>query len=105
MERTVAFAVRVQMLAWIAWFAIYGLFDGWSFGSYRIMAFSATVDRIDAEWVKWVFLNVVLQLLLALAALFCSVGRKRGAKTAGLVLACVNSGLIAGHVAITIATS
>ena len=93
------------MVLWIAWFAVYGLFDGWSLGSYRIPAFSETVDHIDTEWVQWVFLNVVLQLFLAIFALGFSFSRSRGVRAIGLVTAYVNSALIAGHVAITLAAS
>ena len=67
--------------------------------------FARTVDHVDALWLKATFLNVPLQLVLALVVLGCAASRSDRQHGLGLALAVLNAVLIAGHVVLSFATA
>ncbi len=66
--------------------------------------FAGTVDRVDAPWVKWLFLNIPLQLLLVGGASYLLNSKKRAAKRRGAVLLLIVLALIVTHILISLLT-
>ncbi len=85
----------VEQLAriWLIWAIAYLVTD----------IFKATVDHVDSLWIKFVFLNIPLQLALALLALMLVRSEPSSQKALGLAIAIVNTALIGGHIVTTIA--
>ena len=85
----------------LAWFVVYMLLlqgqDGF---------FAVTVDRIHSTWVKLLFLNIPVQLILTIIA---SYGLTKGPSPArtrfGLAIAMVNAGLIIVHIGLSMMTA
>ena len=64
--------------------------------------FAATVDHVDSLWLKLVFLNIPLQIVLALSAILLHESPKIGLRNVCTVIAVVNTVLIALHIVISI---
>ena len=92
-------ALRWAIRAFLAWFLVYLVLQG------QDGYFAITVDRVESLWVKLTFLNVPLQLALSLAAIACASSARPRALRTGLALAALNGLLIAGHVALSVATA
>ena len=98
-ERRVEILTRV----WWVWFLVYmglgaraNMAGGTSF-------LAATVDDVDSLWVKLIFLNIPLQIVLALSAIFCSRSSKSGREQRiGLGLAAVNTTLVFVHLVLSL---
>ena len=59
---------RLAML-WLAWFGVYMATGAFAMMQHRTGFFAGTVDLVQWGWFELVFLNIPLQLVLALAAL------------------------------------
>ncbi len=64
--------------------------------------FAATVDHVESLWIKLAFLNIPLQIVLALSAFLLHKSPKIGLRKVGTVIAVVNTVLIALHIVISI---
>jgi hypothetical protein len=88
--------IRIVAPIWLLWFGLYGVI---SYGLLpRIHFFAETVDHVESFWVKIVFLNLPLQLVLAAFALALA----RPSPRTALAFAGLNSLLIAVHVTISV---
>ncbi|MAB79999.1 MAG: hypothetical protein CMJ89_11660 [Planctomycetes bacterium] len=83
----------------LAWFAVYL----WKQGQDGF--FARTVDRVDADWVKFVFLNIPLQIVLTFAAASCARSKRAGVVRIGLGAGALNVVLILGHIAFSVSTA
>ena len=66
--------------------------------------FARTVDHIDNLWVKLVFLNIPLQILLTVVILTCSRSVRPAALRIGLVVGILNGVLILVHIVLSVVT-
>ena len=85
--------------AFLAWIFVYLLVQG------QDGFFARTVDRIEALWVKLIFLNIPVQVLLTLAANVCAGSERPAALRVGLCLAALNALLISVHIILSVATA
>ena len=90
---------------WAVWFITFFVLGALAVSNGDTSFFARTVDRIDQTWVKLVFLNIPLQLILAVVAISCLRARGPTAWRTGFSLATANSLLIGVHVALSIATA
>ncbi len=97
--------VRRLLTFWGAWFVVYFFLGALSLSNGETSFFAKTVDRIDQTWVKLIFLNIPLQLILMAVAVACLRAGRTDARRVGLVLATAVSLLIAVHVALSVATA
>ena len=67
--------------------------------------FARTVDVIDATWVKLVFLNIPLHLLLLGVMSVCASYDRPAVVKAGLWAGALNAVLVLGHVILSVATA
>jgi len=91
---------RVQMLTriWWIWFLAYMILGALTMEGGGTSFLAATVDQVDSLWVKLIFLNIPLQIVLALSAIFCSRSSKSPKEQRiGLGLAVLNTLLILVH--------
>ena len=96
---------RVEILTriWWAWFLVYMLLGALAMMGGGTSFLAATVDHVDSLWVKLVFLNIPLQIVLALSANFCSRSSKSDREQRiGLGLAVVNTTLVLVHVVLSL---
>ncbi len=89
---------RVEVLAkvWLAWFLVYMVFGARANMAGGTSFLAATVDHMDSLWVNLIFLNLPLQMVLALTAL---IFRRR---RIGLGVAVANTTLILVHVVLSL---
>jgi len=66
--------------------------------------FSSTVERVEAPWVRLVFLSLPLQIVLVMVATVLARVPRLGAQRAGFLLASLALALAMGHAAISLAT-
>jgi len=85
--------------AFLAWLLLYL----WKQGTDGF--FARTVDQIESGWIKLVFLNIPLQILLALVTAACASSEKRAALSAGVWVGALNGTLVLVHVILSVATA
>ena len=84
----------------LVWFVLYMFLQG------QDGYFAITVDRVQSAWVKLIFLNIPVQLILTIIASYGLTKGESPARTRfGLVIAIVNSLLIMVHVVLSIMTA
>jgi len=95
---------RVEKLlkVWLAWFAAYMFLGGRATMAGGTSFLAATVDHVDSLWVKLIFLNILLQIVLALTAVICSHSPSFGLKYTGLGVAILNMALVLVHLALSL---
>lgn len=86
--------IRASMV----WFIVYLLVQG------QDGFFARTVDQVPF-WMALVFLNIPLQLLLAVGASVCVGSRPVAVQRVGIILAFANATLILTHVVLSIWTA
>lgn len=64
-----------------------------------------TVDRVEAGWIKFSFLNLPLHLALTLVVSVCAASVRVGVLRIGLWAGVVNCVLIGGHVVLSVVTA
>jgi hypothetical protein len=84
-------------------------FYGWIF-VYMVLQgqdgfFARTVDRIDVEWIKWLFLNIPLQIFLALLTSICNGTKRPVILKMGLLIGILNCILILVHIILSVVTA
>lgn len=87
---------------WLAWFSVYGVSSFGGPGLPFVQMFSQTVDHVESFWVKMVFLNIPLQLVLSLLALLLWETKGPSARKIALGIAFLNTALILGHVILSL---
>jgi hypothetical protein len=92
-------AVDWLLRAALTWLGIYLVEQGMN------GFFARTVDVIDTLWVKLVFLNIPLQVLLAVVTLAASRSTRPGALKVGLYAGVANAVLILVHIVLSVATA
>ena len=86
---------------WLIWFIFY-----MGTGMYAQMQgetafFSETIDHVPV-WVSIIFLNIPLEIVLALTALLLDKSSNHTSKRAAVVLAVINTFHIVGHILISV---
>ena len=102
-SRAVAPISQKEFLQWIvraflAWLLVYMVQGQDGF-------FARTVDRIDATWVKLLFLNIPLQILLTLVITVCAGSERPAVLKTGIWVGVVNGVLVLGHIVLSVATT
>ena len=97
-ERRVEFLTKV----WLVWFAAYLVLGVRANMSGGTSFLAATVDHVDSLWVMLIFLNIPLQIVLALIASIFSRSPNSGSRRIGLGIAAVNTTLILVHLVLSI---
>lgn len=67
--------------------------------------FARTIERVDAWWIKAVFLNIPGQLVLGAIMSVCLGARRAGVRRVGCGIGLLLAVLIVGHVALSIWTA
>lgn len=95
---------RVEILTrlWWAWFVVYMLLGARAMMDGGTSFLAAAVDHVDSLWVKLIFLNIPLQIVLALSAGICSRSPKSGLKRVGLGVAVLNTTLVLVHLVLAL---
>ena len=84
----------------LVWFVVYMFLQG------QDGFFAVTADSVQATWVKLVFLNIPLQLILTIIASFGLTKGYSPARTRfALVVAIINAALIIGHIGLSLMTA
>ena len=84
----------------LVWFVVYMILQG------QDGFFAVTADRVQAIWVQLIFLNIPVQLTLALIASFgLTQGDSPAITRFGLAVAVVNAVLIIGHIGLSVMTA
>ena len=84
----------------LVWFVVYVFLQG------QDGFFAVTVDRIHSTWVKLLFLNIPVQLILTIIASYGLTKGQSPARTRfGLAVAMVNAVLIIGHIGLSVMTA
>jgi hypothetical protein len=89
---------------WVIWFCIYMLSGAFAMMQNRTSLFTETVDDVDSLWLKLIFLNLPLQIVLAIVAMQLDRSLRPGARRVGIFVAVITTVLIGLHVVISIAT-
>jgi len=104
-------AMRILVGLWIMWFAVYFITGAYGQKRHRTSFLAGTVDRVESfdllnsSWVKWIFLNTSLQLVLAPSAVFLAMGDRLVVRRTGVALSWLVTALIIGHLLISIVTA
>ena len=86
--------------AFLVWFVVYMVLQG------QDGFFAITVDRVQSVWLKLIFLNIPIQLILTIIASFgLTKGHSPATVRFGLAIAIVNSVSILGHIGLSIFTA
>lgn len=86
--------------AFLVWFVVYMVLQG------QDGFFAITVDRVQSVWLKLIFLNIPIQLILTIIASFgLTKGHTPARVRFGLAIAIVNSVSILGHIGLSIFTA
>ncbi len=84
----------------LVWFVVYMVLQG------QDGFFAVTIDRVQSTWVKLLFLNIPVQLILTIIA---SYGLTKGLSPArtrfGLAIAMINAVLIIVHIGLSMMTA
>ena len=97
-ERRVETLTRV----WWGWFIAYMVLGGMATTNGRTSFLAATGDHVDSLWVMLIFLNIPLQMVLALSAIDLSRSPKSGRRRIALAVAVVNTTLILVHIVLSL---
>jgi hypothetical protein len=92
-------ALNWLVRAFLIWLLVYLMKQG------QDGFFARTVDRIDALWVKLIFLNLPLQILLALVTSSCASSERPAVLKTGLWLGGLNAILILVHIVLSVLTA
>ena len=92
-------ALRWMNRAFLAWLVVYLVFQG------QDGFFARTVDRIDANWIKLLFLNIPLQIFLTLVTSGCAYSERPPALKMGLWVGALNVVLILVHIVLSVGTA
>jgi hypothetical protein len=102
MEDQIERRVEILARAWWAWFVVYMLFGARSMMAGGTSFLAATLDHVDSLWVKLIFLNIPLQIVLTLSAVICSRSPKSSRRRIGLGVAAVNTALVVVHLTLAL---
>ena len=94
--------VEIFTKVWLVWFSAYMVLGGRAMMAGGTSFLAATVDHVDALWVKLIFLNIPLQIVLALVANSLSHSSKPGSQRIGIGVAAVNVTLILVHLVLSL---
>ena len=84
----------------LVWFVVYMFLQG------QDGFFAVTSDRVQSTWVKLLFLNIPVQLILTIIASYGLTQGQSPARTRlGLTVAALNCGLIMVHIILSIVTA
>lgn len=90
----------VFLRCFLIWFVVYMVLQG------QDGFFAVTADRVKSVWVKLLFLNIPVQLILTIIASFGLTQGKSPARTRfGLAVAIVNAILIVVHIGLSVSTA
>ena len=97
-------ASLVERLAklWLGWFCIYMATGAFAMMQQRTGFFADTVDHVNWLWVQLIFLNLPLQIVLALTALQLNKSSAPNTRKLGNAIAVVNTVLIIVHIVISV---
>jgi len=87
---------------WLAWFCVYMVSGAYAMMQNRTSFFAGTLDHVESLWIKLVFLNIPLQIVLALVSSQLDKSSQVGMRKVGAVVAMINTGLIVLHILISI---
>lgn len=99
---SIARTTRWLTRLWFAWFVLYMVTGVYATQRHRTSFLAATVDKVESLWVVLVFLNIPLQIVVILAASLCASSKSGVVRRSALVLAWTATGLVLGHVALSI---
>lgn len=84
----------------LVWFVVYMFLQG------NDGFFAVTIDRVQSTWVKLLFLNIPVQLVLTIIASYgLTKGRSPARTRIGLAVAIVNTVLIIVHIGLSLMTA
>jgi hypothetical protein len=86
---------------WLAWFCVYMVSGAYAMMQNRTSFFAGTLDHVESLWIKLVFLNIPLQIVLALVSSQLDKSSQVGMRKVGAVVAMINTGLIVLHILIS----
>lgn len=92
-------ALHWMIWAFLAWLFVYMVLQG------QDGFFARTVDCIDALWVKLLFLNIPLQILLTLVTTVCARSERQTVLRTGLWVGALNVVLVLVHILLSVATA
>ena len=87
---------------WLAWFCVYMVSGAYAMMQNRTSFFAGTLDHVESLWIKLVFLNIPLQIVLALVSSQLDKSSQIGMRKVGAVVAMINTGLIVLHILISV---
>ena len=88
---------------WLAWFCVYMATGAIAMMQQRTGFFADAVDHVQWLWVKLIFLNIPLQIVLALTALQLNKSSAQKTREVGNTIAVLNTVLIVVHIVISVA--
>ncbi len=88
-----------MLQAFLGWLFVYMVSQG------KEGFFARTVDRVDALWVKLLFLNIPLQLFLALLTTVCAGSGRPTTVRLAFWLGALNCALVLVHISLSVATA
>jgi len=98
-------ASLVERLArlWLAWFCVYMATGAFAMMQQRNGFFADALDHVQWLWVKLIFLNLPLQIVLALTSLQLNKSSAPKTRKIGNAIAVANTVLIAVYIIISVA--
>jgi len=98
------FSPQRKVLHWmigvfVAWLFVYTVLQG------QDGFFARTVDRVEPWWVRLVFLNIPLQILLTLVTTACARSPRPAVLNVGVWVGALNSVLVVVHIILSVATA
>ena len=103
-QRTGSPVDKLARLWWI-WFAAYFGLGAYAMQQGKTSVLAATVDHVDSLAISFLFLNLPLQMMLAMTAIVCDRSRFRQLRRAGIGIAVMTTLLILIHVILSFVTS
>ena len=97
-------ASLVERLAklWLAWFCVYLATGAFAMVQQRTGFFADTVDHVQWLWVQLIFLNLPLQIVMALTAIQLNKSSAPRTRQIANTIAVVNTVLIVVHIIISV---
>ena len=83
---------RLEKL-WLAWFCVYMTTGAFAMMQQRTGFFADSVDQVQWLWVKLIFLNIPLQIVLALTAIQLNKSSAAKTRKVGNTIAVENSAI------------
>ena len=102
-DRVHASLVERLTKLWWAWFCVYMATGAFAMMQQRTGFFADALDHVQWLWVKLIFLNIPLQIVLALTALQLNKSPAPKTRKVGNTIAIVNTVLIVVHICISVA--